>query len=210
MRLRASHLFLVLLTAGTIAPAAADPAPTFPIDLPAIAGRICDPQLLSPRGSMAQCHVIVRNGGWPPQTSGMKAGLLHIESAEPLMTTCGPWDATMTFTPVGVQPISPNAKGQKGARHEKLTMNLEVRTSLHLANRATGQTADFMLRRGASPAEPWLFEPTSEADRSDDQVLTFDGCIPDWVYKDSNLEVVKEEECPVCPADDDTSDSQQR
>jgi len=33
----------------------------------------------------------------------------------------------------------------------------------------------------------------------DDEVLTFDDCIPSWVYDNPQLEIVEEDKCEACP-----------
>lgn len=37
----------------------------------------------------------------------------------------------------------------------------------------------------------------------DDEVLTFEGCIPAWVYENPQLEIVKEDGCEACPDSDE-------
>ena len=37
----------------------------------------------------------------------------------------------------------------------------------------------------------------------DDEVLTFDDCIPSWVYDNPQLEIVEEDKCEACPDSDE-------
>jgi len=224
---RSSCLFLSLLAslwAIGVAPATADPVfhthkvglalpsspvSAIPIDATALAEQICDENPSKwGGGPLVMCQATVKHLKEMATGPDASASALRLVSAKPVVTSCGLWDATLTLDPIRLRPVS-----QKGSRRGVSALILEMKTNLHLANRKTGQTADFALLPGSGPAGRWVLAPTGErpnlilADESDDDddVISFEGCIPAWVYKDPSFTVIPKDGCEACP-DDQSSD----
>lgn len=224
MSVRPSCLCLSLLAilGGSVAPASAENVvhsgtvgltlspgsiSGIPLDVTALAGQVCDEE--QGRRPMAQCHVIVKNGHTRIDAAeGLaSAGDLRFTGAEPLSTPCGLWDTSLTLDPALPQPASPLALEERpdDPGSGLFAVVLEMNTNLRLVHRETGRTADFPLRLGLGLAGPWVVEPTSTgsrlhllADRRGEMVITFESCIPVWVFDDPNYVVIPKEGCEIC------------
>jgi hypothetical protein len=132
----------------------------------------------------------------------ISASDLSFVNAEPVETPCGPWDFTLTLDPAYLQPASPLAfeESSEDPGHGVFAGALAMNTNLHLANRATGQTADFALRLGLNLAGPWaLASPGGSPGASDLKLFAKGGddggeepepCIPWSTFPDPEIQSI--------------------
>jgi hypothetical protein len=164
---------------------------------------------------MAKCHLVASNssGG---NTSGILInlhgnGIATINSLEILSTvdtTCGIWDVSLTPDPnlppresalvFEEDPEDPGRGVFSGV--------VEADTILHLANRETGETADYPLSLGLGLAGPWIAAPPESsgppllfAERRDGEILRSSTCLPAWAVRTpKDLETFIAQGCPIC------------
>lgn len=226
-------LFLSLLAslwASGIAPAAAgemrfvlssEAVSSLPMDLAEVAERICGPKPQPRPPFMAKCHPIAKNNGGvstQPRRSGgdgtsltVWARTLWLESAEGVVTSCGIWDATVILDPALSQPNSTMVLEELPEDPERGVFAgvLEMSTILHLANRETGQTADFSLRLGLGLAGPWVVTSPGDspvagnllllADRRGGELVASEQCGPVRVLESSDdLKGLEADDCQIC------------
>jgi len=227
---------LAALWAGG-APAGADPlslsgevklalsskaASYLPIDIGALAERLCDPITYRPPEGMAKCHLIVPSPSGPPGNPTAAKGVVGIGGgmttlrassfnlkSEGVETSCGIWDFTLGLDPDVPQPESPLVfeENAEDPGRGVFAGVLDLSTILHLVNRETGQTADFPLRLGIGMAGPWASVPPEiSADPlllfggiQDGKLVFYDTCIPLWViHSQEDLEKLLAEGCQIC------------
>ncbi len=220
MHLRPSCLFLLVSLVSGAASAAVHPPvlsaevdlvssprtiSTLPLDVEALARRLCEgggpskPVLRSdPRdGVKSKCQItptLVLSFEVANRGAGLSLSAHRFLSAVTVETSCGFWDATLTLDPTRPQPVTPMVfeaadDPGRGAFAGVLTMD----TQLHLANRDSGQTADFALRLGLG----------LRTLRSADDTGGDDDCIPLSVVESEDLDVKEllAEGCTICPDD---------
>lgn len=207
MNIRLSCLCISLLAflgASGVAPVAAgevvlvlppSSATALSIEIPNLPEEVCPP-----KEAIVECHVIVKDPPEPPAPIP-EIGATELAGGSVVTTPCGVWDAELTLDPARLQPASPvffqEVPGDPD--HGVLAVILENRPHLHLANRETGQTADFALRPMPGLAGSWAVTSIAESPAPLTQrVITFENCIPAWVFGDPLYEVIPDARCRSC------------
>jgi len=211
---------LASLWTGEATPAAADPllasdevelatssspVSTIPIDIEGAAWLSCGSGE-DPRGPKVRCSIItnsVLSLKIPYGDVGASVVDLHFVAAEAVVTSCGTWDVTLTLDPTVAQPESPMVfeEAPPGSDYGMFGGVLEMDSLLHLANRDTGQTAEYRLRLGLGREDPWLAPPTESA-AAVDPSTSAEGqsdCVPLSILgSPDDLKIFLAEGCSIC------------
>ena len=150
-----------------------DTVSTLPIDTQGLAETACRGTSGSP--NVPGCRMALDPGGhwyhlispwnrnlsWQPRETSF--------ASTPVDSSCGTWDVSLQLGDADSQPASPLlvTPGPDDPGHGTFSGSLEMKGTVHLANRNTGKTADYPLSFGFELSGPWALTDPDPSETSD-------------------------------------------
>jgi hypothetical protein len=108
---------------------------------------------------------------------------------DPVVTSCGTWNLSLSLDGTYPQPVSPLVlqPAAEDSTHGVLATVLQVKAHLHLVNPSTGQAFDDSLRLGFGLAGPWSLAAGDSSDPAmgSDLVFPTGPCGKVWILESS-------------------------